>query len=152
MTGHPCANVVSTDLGPTALTTSQDRIGQGEVRRLKRQVPWATPTWQPIARGIPLPPDVIQQSTPPEEMCGTMATQTSTDLGPTPGPGEWAVDTACGVVGRVREARDSIVLLEPVNGGRTWQADPEHVRRASVDDRLRAGVRDANARTARTTE
>lgn len=37
-------------------------------------------------------------------------------------------------------------MLRPVGGGREWQADPEHLRPATPEERLSAGVKAANDR------
>ncbi|MEV6330641.1 hypothetical protein [Streptomyces sp. NPDC051909] len=38
------------------------------------------------------------------------------------------------------------VMLRPLGGGREWQADPAHIRLATQDERLSAGVRAVNER------
>ncbi|MFD0367914.1 hypothetical protein [Streptomyces sp. NPDC127114] len=37
-------------------------------------------------------------------------------------------------------------MLRPLGGGREWQADPAHLRPATQDERLSAGVRAVNER------
>ncbi|MFG3271175.1 DUF7848 domain-containing protein [Streptomyces luteogriseus] len=38
-------------------------------------------------------------------------------------------------------------MLRPVGGGREWQADPARIRKATLDERLSAGVRALNDRS-----
>jgi len=56
-------------------------------------------------------------------------------------------DPATDKVGEYQDKSGPYALLRPVGGGREWQADPGSLRPATDAERLRAGVRAANART-----
>ncbi|MEU9156115.1 hypothetical protein AB0D59_37600 [Streptomyces sp. NPDC048417] len=49
-----------------------------------------------------------------------------------------AIDTARDQLGYVIGHEGPYVQLRPVAGGREWDADPAHVRRATDEERLRA--------------
>jgi hypothetical protein len=55
-------------------------------------------------------------------------------------------DPATDKVGEYQDKSGPYALLRPVGGGREWQADPGSLRPATDAERLRAGVRAANAR------
>ncbi|MFG2329356.1 hypothetical protein ACGFMM_07000 [Streptomyces sp. NPDC048604] len=64
--------------------------------------------------------------------------------------GDVLYDEAACVVGEFRGIAGPFALLRPLGGGGPeWQADPADLRPASPEERLRAGVRAANGRTAR---
>ncbi|GGT79281.1 hypothetical protein [Streptomyces phaeofaciens] len=52
-------------------------------------------------------------------------------------------------VGEYQDRAGPYAMLRPVGGGREWEADPDRIRPASPEERLRAGVRAANARAVR---
>ncbi|MCX5201341.1 hypothetical protein OG897_07715 [Streptomyces sp. NBC_00237] len=60
--------------------------------------------------------------------------------------GGYAIDEITGEVGKVEEITAAYVLLGPIGGGQSWQAEPGRVRPVTVEERLSAGVRVANAR------
>lgn len=59
------------------------------------------------------------------------------------------VDERTARVGEVMGCEGPYVQLRPLGGGREWDADPARVRPASAEERLRAGVAAANARSRR---
>ncbi|MFD3581224.1 hypothetical protein [Streptomyces sp. NPDC058683] len=52
--------------------------------------------------------------------------------------GTLVIDTAQDRLGYVMGREGPYVQLRPVAGGREWDADPAHVRRATDEERLRA--------------
>ncbi|MGY4740580.1 hypothetical protein [Streptomyces sp. ATMOS53] len=60
------------------------------------------------------------------------------------------VDEHTARVGEVMGSVGPYVQLRPLGGGREWDADPARVRPASAEERLRASVAVANARSRRT--
>ncbi|MER5794494.1 hypothetical protein [Streptomyces sp. NPDC001980] len=52
--------------------------------------------------------------------------------------GTLVIDTARDQLGYVMGREGPYVQLRPVAGGREWDADPAHVRRATDEERLRA--------------
>ncbi|WP_320783159.1 hypothetical protein [Streptomyces sp. CRN 30] len=63
-------------------------------------------------------------------------------------PGSLVYDLRTHRVGEYRARVGPYVLLRPVGGGREWEADPAEVRAATPEERLSAGVRAANDRSA----
>ncbi|MEV7322508.1 hypothetical protein [Streptomyces sp. NPDC093970] len=63
-------------------------------------------------------------------------------------PGTLLYDTATDQVGEYRDQSGPYAMLRPVGGGREWQADPAVLRPATDRERLSAGVRAANDRSA----
>ncbi|MFI5805781.1 hypothetical protein [Streptomyces sp. NPDC051561] len=63
-----------------------------------------------------------------------------------PEVGGYAIDEVTGDVGRIEEITAVYVLLGPIGGGQSWQAEPGHVRPVTVGERLSAGVKVANVR------
>jgi hypothetical protein len=61
-------------------------------------------------------------------------------------PGTLLYDPATSKVGEYQDTAGPYALLRPLGGGREWQADPGALRPATDEERLRAGVRAANAR------
>ncbi|WP_329409663.1 hypothetical protein OG802_11390 [Streptomyces sp. NBC_00704] len=61
-------------------------------------------------------------------------------------PGTVLYDPATDRVGEYQDRSGPYAMLRPVGGGREWQADPAGLRPATERERLRAGVRAANAR------
>lgn len=59
--------------------------------------------------------------------------------------GTLALDEQTGRVGRVMDHLDSHVQLRPPGGGREWDADPEHVRPVTPQERLKARLTEVNA-------
>ncbi|SOD85566.1 hypothetical protein [Streptomyces sp. Ag109_G2-15] len=57
-------------------------------------------------------------------------------------------DPATDRVGEYQDRSGPYAMLRPVGGGREWQADPDALRPATDRERLHAGVRAANDRTA----
>ncbi|MFF4963254.1 hypothetical protein ACFY2Z_41040 [Streptomyces sp. NPDC001222] len=55
-----------------------------------------------------------------------------------PSAGTLVIDTARDQLGYVMGREGPYVQLRPVTGGREWDADPAHVRRATDEERLRA--------------
>ncbi|MER7840924.1 hypothetical protein ABTY98_34785 [Streptomyces sp. NPDC096040] len=55
-----------------------------------------------------------------------------------PPAGTLVIDTARDRLGYVMGREEPYVQLRPVAGGREWDADPAHVRRATDEERLRA--------------
>ncbi|MGY5013419.1 hypothetical protein ACWCY6_35950 [Streptomyces sp. 900105755] len=55
-----------------------------------------------------------------------------------PAAGTLVIDTAGDRLGYVMGREGPYVQLRPVAGGREWDADPAHVRRATDEERLRA--------------
>ncbi|WP_409000351.1 hypothetical protein [Streptomyces europaeiscabiei] len=55
----------------------------------------------------------------------------------------------CTARGEVMGCEGPYVQLRPLGGGREWDADPARVRPASAEERLRAAVAAANARSRR---
>ncbi|MER6536535.1 hypothetical protein ABT215_22550 [Streptomyces sp900105755] len=55
-----------------------------------------------------------------------------------PAAGTLVIDTASDRLGYVMGREGPYVQLRPVAGGREWDADPAHVRRATDEERLRA--------------
>lgn len=70
----------------------------------------------------------------------------------TPEPGTVVVDEQQGRIGEVMDAVGRYLQLRPLGGGLEWDADPEHVRPATPDERLRAAVSAVNARSRRGAE
>ncbi|MFG3347887.1 hypothetical protein ACGF1Z_22815 [Streptomyces sp. NPDC048018] len=64
--------------------------------------------------------------------------------------GAYLYDPAAEKVGEYRGQAGPYAMLRPIGGGREWQADPGRVRPATPAERLSAGVRAANERTAAT--
>ncbi|WP_338782295.1 hypothetical protein [Streptomyces sp. DG1A-41] len=62
-------------------------------------------------------------------------------------PGTLVYDPATRKVGEYQDRTGPFVMLRPVGGGREWQADPARIRVATLEERLRAGVRAANDRS-----
>lgn len=62
-------------------------------------------------------------------------------------PGTLVYDPATRKVGEYQDRTGPYVMLRPVGGGREWQADPARIRVATLEERLRAGVRAANDRS-----
>ncbi|WP_149184087.1 hypothetical protein [Streptomyces sp. TRM49041] len=62
--------------------------------------------------------------------------------------GTLVYDPVADKVGEYRAVSGPYVLLRPLGGGREWEADPVRIRPASLAERLSAGVRAANGRTA----
>ncbi|MFJ9445329.1 hypothetical protein ACIRRH_26210 [Kitasatospora sp. NPDC101235] len=60
-----------------------------------------------------------------------------------PGVGDPVVDLSRGIVGTYQGAADGRWQLEPLHGGEPWTADPVHVRTATVNERIRDGMRHA---------
>ncbi|MFE4965488.1 hypothetical protein [Streptomyces sp. NPDC056660] len=52
--------------------------------------------------------------------------------------GTLVIDTALDRLGYVMGREGPYIQLRPVAGGREWDADPAHVRRATGEERLRA--------------
>ncbi|MGR8011272.1 hypothetical protein [Streptomyces hypolithicus] len=61
-------------------------------------------------------------------------------------PGEVAKDARTGRVGRVMEYVGPCYQLRPLNGGKEWEADSEHLIPAMQSDALSTAVAEANAR------
>ncbi|WP_374109030.1 hypothetical protein [Streptomyces sp. CC228A] len=57
------------------------------------------------------------------------------------------VDTGRRRVGEFRGVAGPYWSLRPVGGGAEWEAEPEHVRPVSPEQRLRAEIARANARS-----
>ncbi|MFJ8495013.1 hypothetical protein ACIRBZ_42780 [Streptomyces sp. NPDC094038] len=55
-----------------------------------------------------------------------------------PSAGTLVIDTERDQLGYVMGREGPYVQLRPVAGGREWDADPAHVRRATDEERLRA--------------
>ncbi|MEV5954953.1 hypothetical protein AB0M11_14490 [Streptomyces sp. NPDC051987] len=55
-----------------------------------------------------------------------------------PSAGTLVIDTVRDRLGYVMGREGPYVQLRPVAGGREWDADPAHVRRATDEERLRA--------------
>ncbi|MER6221382.1 hypothetical protein ACWCYL_40870 [Streptomyces sp. 900105755] len=55
-----------------------------------------------------------------------------------PSAGTLVIDTASDRLGYVMGREGPYVQMRPVAGGRDWDADPAHVRRATDEERLRA--------------
>lgn len=55
-----------------------------------------------------------------------------------PPAGTLVIDTASDQLGYVMGREGPYVQLRPVAGGREWDADPDHVRPATNEERLRA--------------
>jgi hypothetical protein len=64
-----------------------------------------------------------------------------------PALGDTVEDTGRGRFGRVMGFEGPYVQLRPIGGGREWDADPEHIRRTTLSEALRADVKAANARS-----
>jgi hypothetical protein len=62
-------------------------------------------------------------------------------------PGTLVYDPATRKVGEYQDRTGPDGMLRPVGGGREWQADPARIRVATLEERLRAGVRAANDRS-----
>ncbi|WP_313904426.1 hypothetical protein [Streptomyces sp. 15-116A] len=62
-------------------------------------------------------------------------------------PGTLLYDRRMRRVGEYQDRVGPYVMLRPVGGGREWQADPEAVRPATLEERLSAEVRAANSRS-----
>ncbi|MFF0437190.1 hypothetical protein ACFYU9_33825 [Streptomyces sp. NPDC004327] len=60
--------------------------------------------------------------------------------------GDFAYDEVACVVGEFRGLAGPYAMLRPLGGGREWQADPAHLRPATQDERLSAGIRAVNER------
>ncbi len=67
-------------------------------------------------------------------------------------PGTIVHDPRTGRVGEYRGQAGPYAMLRPVGGGREWEADPALIRPATPEERLGAGVRAANARSAKATD
>ncbi|MDT0567933.1 hypothetical protein RM704_10695 [Streptomyces sp. DSM 3412] len=61
--------------------------------------------------------------------------------------GDTVEDTGRARFGRVMGFEGPYVQLRPISGGREWDADPEHIRQATLSEALRADVKVANARS-----
>ncbi|POX36503.1 hypothetical protein C3486_33360 [Streptomyces sp. Ru73] len=61
--------------------------------------------------------------------------------------GSYVVDTRTGRVGLVMGSEGPYLQLRPVGGGREWDCDPEAVRDATAQERLRAATAYVNARS-----
>jgi hypothetical protein len=66
-----------------------------------------------------------------------------------PSPGALVHDPATGRIGEYTARSGPYAMLRPVGGGREWQADPESIRPATREERIRAQVRAANKRAGR---
>ncbi|WP_329132750.1 hypothetical protein [Streptomyces sp. NBC_00670] len=66
-----------------------------------------------------------------------------------PGVGAAVHDTARDRYGRVAAHEGPHLQVRPFSGGRTWTADPEHLRSLGQDELLKILVAEANARSAR---
>jgi hypothetical protein len=95
---------------------------------------------------------------PTGTMTGTMmGTTSNAPSDPAPGlvpaltiaPSTVVVDERTGRVGEVMGCEGPYVQVRPLGGGREWDADPARVRPASAEERLRASVAAANARSRR---
>ncbi|MGW1168481.1 hypothetical protein [Streptomyces sp. NPDC001153] len=64
----------------------------------------------------------------------------------TPDVGELAYDTNRNRVGEVMGNQAGRVLLRLFSGGIEWEANPDELRSADADERLRARVNEMNAR------
>lgn len=60
-------------------------------------------------------------------------------------PGEYAVDSRDGRLGRVMGRVGPYVQLRPPGGGREWDCPPDALRPAPAGEVLRARVREINA-------
>ncbi|MFE1878562.1 hypothetical protein [Streptomyces diastatochromogenes] len=63
-------------------------------------------------------------------------------------PGTLLYDPATDRIGEHQDRSGPYAMLRPVGGGREWQADPDALRPATDRERLHAGVRAVNDRTA----
>ncbi|GAA3772545.1 hypothetical protein [Streptomyces chiangmaiensis] len=61
--------------------------------------------------------------------------------------GSYAVDIRSGRVGVVMGHEGPYVQLRPYGGGKEWDVEPEAVRSATQEERLRAATAYANARS-----
>ncbi|MFI9581946.1 hypothetical protein ACIHCQ_08890 [Streptomyces sp. NPDC052236] len=64
-----------------------------------------------------------------------------------PAVGETARDASTGRVGRVMGHEGPRYQLRPLNGGKEWEAEPEHLVPVPLSDALRPAVAEANSRT-----
>ncbi|MFJ2440800.1 hypothetical protein ACIOWG_10120 [Streptomyces sp. NPDC087658] len=64
-----------------------------------------------------------------------------------PAVGALVLDTAKDQIGEYRGEWAGEWSLRPVDGGKEWTADPEHIQLATLEQRLRAGTAHANARS-----
>ncbi|MCC2276077.1 hypothetical protein LKL35_11720 [Streptomyces sp. ET3-23] len=56
--------------------------------------------------------------------------------------GSWVVDKGRGEIGRLMGHEGPYIQLRPPGGGREWDAPPEALRLATVEEQRRAGVRE----------
>jgi hypothetical protein len=66
-----------------------------------------------------------------------------------PGVGAAVHDTARDRYGRIAGHEGPHLQVRPFSGGRTWTADPDHLRPLSQDELLKILVAEANARSRR---
>ncbi|GAQ55237.1 hypothetical protein [Streptomyces acidiscabies] len=66
---------------------------------------------------------------------------------PVPEIGTLYLDSVRGLVGEFRGTWAGRWLLRPVRGGVEWEVEPGDVRALNAEQRLRAQVREANARS-----
>ena len=78
-----------------------------------------------------------------------MATQGRATETAVPERGELVYDPQTRKVGEYQDTVGPYAMLRPVGGGREWEADPAHVRPATAEERLSAGVKAANMRAVR---
>lgn len=78
-----------------------------------------------------------------------MATQGRRAETAVPESGELIYDPATRTVGEYQGTAGPYAMLRPVGGGREWEADLAQIRPATREERLSAGVKAANLRTAR---
>ncbi|MDH6700185.1 hypothetical protein ACIQJX_19065 [Streptomyces griseoviridis] len=64
-------------------------------------------------------------------------------------PGTLLYDPATQKVGEYQDTLGRHAMLRPVGGGIEWEADPATLRPPTQDERLRSGVKAANARAGR---
>ncbi|MFF4568847.1 hypothetical protein [Streptomyces sp. NPDC001410] len=64
----------------------------------------------------------------------------------TPDVGELVYDTKRDRVGEVVDYQAGRALLRPLGGGIEWEADPDELRSADANERLRARVTEMNTR------
>jgi hypothetical protein len=65
-----------------------------------------------------------------------------------PERGALVYDRESGKVGEFQGMGGPYFMLRPVGGGREWQADPRLTREPTRDERLSAGIKAANSRSA----
>ncbi|MFF4403712.1 hypothetical protein ACFY2W_21470 [Streptomyces sp. NPDC001262] len=56
--------------------------------------------------------------------------------------GSWVVDKGRGKIGRLMGHEGPYIQLRPPGGGREWDARPEALRLATVEERRQAGVKE----------